>query len=500
MEENKIKNTAKLTAIYSVSNIVVKMSGLILLPLYTSFISLEQYGLLALYEIVYEVLNLLAGLGIDSALTRWYYDDKTGYDKKTITFNASLVSHITTLVVMLLGYFSIYGFSSNLFGTKQSQTLIIWFMVSNLTRILIRHPLVLMRTQQYAVRQTIINILKTAFVIGFSFITIAYFKMGLMGIFIAETIANILVLPYLYMHIIKHIDFKYEPKLIKEMLAFSLPLVTSWVLTLVLTLSDRYIIKYFGTLGDVGTYTLAYKISNIIRVLVVHSFAQAYIPIFYKSMHDEDSKSFYIKSFNYYTFISIVIALSLTIFGQEAIRIVAQSSDYWSAYTILPYLVIGTIFSGFIQMLVLPLQKHKKTKTISIINLLAGIHNIVLNIILVPYLGIIGAALATALTNLFVALVYYYFTYKLEKIRYEEMKVVFALFWCIIISAIALYIADLPLGQRLPLKIALFISFPIIMYFSKFYSKQELSDIRHAIKQLKNSGKFKILNRKKDNE
>jgi O-antigen/teichoic acid export membrane protein len=270
------------------------------------------------------------------------------------------------------------------------------------------------------------------------------------------------------------------------MLAFSLPLVLSSFLALILTLSDRYIIQYFGNFEDTGIYTLAYKISNIIRVFVIHSFAQAYIPVFYRYMEDQDSRNFYVKSVSYYTFVASIIALALTIFGQEAIQIVAQSEDYYSAYKLLPYLVIGVIFAGLRQILVLPINKHKKTKLISIITISAGCFNLVLNILLVPLMGARGAALATGLANLFVVIFYYYFVNKLEKIRYEDKKIINAIGLTIILSAIALAISDLDIYYRLAIKIILFASFPLILFLSGYYDKEEIHQIKHALGQLKN--------------
>lgn len=485
MNKNKIKNTAKDTLIYSISNVLVKMSGLILLPLYTSHISLAQYGLLGFYEITFEILQMMSGLGIDNALSRWYWDKDSPYDKKVVVFNAGLISLVTTLLVMTLGFFALNGFSETLLWEKQSTTLIFWFIISSLSRVLIRQPLLLMRIQGLSVKQTVINIVRIFIVVGVSFLTIAHLKMGLSGIFIAETVANALVIPYLYKYLWQNTKFQYAYGLIKEMLVFSLPLVTSWLLTLVLTLSDRYIIKYFGTYEETGIYTLAYKISNIIRVFVVHSFSQAYIPVFYKYMHDEDSKKFYIKSLTYYTFVAALIALVLTIFGQEAIQLLSQSPEYYSAYKLLPYLVIGVIFAGLRQILVLPINKHKKTKIISLASIGAGVFNIILNIGLVPFMGAAGAALATGLSNLFVVLVYYYFVNKLDGIRYEDKKIINAIVLTIILSALAMLIADFDISYRLPIKIGLFLSFPVILYYTKFYNKEELQQVRHAIGELK---------------
>lgn len=485
MHKNKIKNTAKNTLVYSISNVLVKMSGLILLPLYTSHISLAQYGLLGFYEITFEILHLISGLGIDNALSRWYWDKDSDLNQKEVVFNAGLVSHLTTFVIMTLAFFALLGFSDTLLWEKQSRTLLFWFIISSLSRVLIRQPLLLMRIQELSVRQTVINIIRIIIVVGLSFITIAHLKLGLAGIFIAETFANALILPYLYRYLFKNIVIKFNMFLIKEMLGFSLPLVLSSFLALILTLSDRYIIQYFGNFEDTGIYTLAYKISNIIRVFVIHSFAQAYIPIFYKYMHDEDSKNFYIKSVTYYTFVASIIALGLTIFGQEAIQVVAQSAEYYSAYKLLPYLVIGVIFAGLRQILVLPINKHKKTKLISVITISAGIFNLLLNIVLVPLMGAKGAALATGLANLFVVLFYYYFVNKLDNIRYEDKKIINAITLTIIIAAISLSIANLNIYYRLPIKVILFASFPLILYLSGYYDKEEIHQIKHALGELK---------------
>ena len=457
------------------------MSGLVLLPLYTTFFTLEQFGLLALYEITFEFLQLLSGLGVDNALLRWYWDEKAGYDKKSIFFNANLVSVITSIMIIVLGYFSIYGFSKTIFGENQSLSMITWFILSALSRVLIRQPLLLMRVQQQAVKQTILNITKVVFLIGFSYYTINYLQLGLKGIFMAELFANMLIAPYLIHYSFKNMRLKIEFKLIGEMLRFSLPLVTSWILTLVLTLSDRYIIKYFGNLAEVGIYSLAYKISNVIRVFVVHSFAQAYIPIYYKYMNDPEGEKFYKKSLTYYTFIAVIIALTLTIFGQEAIQIVAKSEEFWASYKLLPYLVIGTIFAGFRQILVLPINKHKKTKVISITNFSAGVINIILNIILVPYTGPVGAALATGLANLFIVGIYYYHVNKLDNIRYEDWKIINAITVCIALSTGAMFVADMDSAPRLIIKALLFVSFPIIMYIMKFYDKDEIGQVKDMI-------------------
>ncbi len=485
MHKNKIKNTAKNTLVYSISNVLVKMSGLILLPLYTSHISLAQYGLLGFYEITFEILHLISGLGIDNALARWYWEKESKIHQKEVVFNATLVSLLTTFIIMALAFVSLLTFSDTLLWEKQSNTLLFWFVISSLSRVLIRQPLLLMRIQDLSIRQTVVNIIRIVFVVAVSFVTIAHFKMGLTGIFIAETVANALILPYLYQYQLKNLAFKFNLALIKEMLSFSLPLVLSSFLALILTLSDRYIIRYFGDFEDTGIYNLAYKISNIIRVFVIHSFAQAYIPVFYRYMHDEDSKNFYIKSVTYYTFVASIIALSLTIFGQEAIQIVAQSQDYYAAYTLLPYLVVGVIFAGLRQILVLPINKHKKTKLISVITVSAGLFNLLLNIILVPIMASKGAALATALANLFVVFFYYYFVNKLDNIRYEDRKIINAIILTIIISAISMAIANINIYYRLPIKILLFLSFPFILYISGYYDKEEIHNIKHALGELK---------------
>ncbi len=108
-----------------------------------------------------------------------------------------------------------------------------------------------------------------------------------------------------------------------------------------------------------------------------------------------------------------------------------------------------------------------------------------MNIVLVPLMGAKGAALATGLANLFVVLFYYYFVNKLDNIRYEDKKIINAITLTIIIAAISLSIANLNIYYRLPIKVILFASFPLILYSSGYYDKEEIHQIKHALGELK---------------
>ena len=310
--------------------------------------------------------------------------------------------------------------------------------------------------------------------------------MDIEGIFLAQLIGNSIGIITLIPYLIKNIKLKFELRILSEMLHFSFPLAISNLLTLILVLSDRYIIKYFGNLSDVGNYSLAFKISNIIKIFAITSFMHSYVHIFYKNMDQPNSKRFFAKSVTYFTFGLLIVGSFLSLFSKEIVKTLALNKDYWQSFEIIPLLILGIIFGGLRRMLSLILSKNKKTKIISIIVVLSGILNILLNFLIIPKFGSIGAAFTTFVSQFAVVISFYFFIQKFDRINFEVLKFVKMFSTILIISFTSILINDYEIFVRLPIKLFLFVSFPFILYFLKFYDEIELARIKGAFNKWKN--------------
>ena len=262
------------------------------------------------------------------------------------------------------------------------------------------------------------------------------------------------------------------------MLAYSSPWLISNVAALIISISDRYFIRVFGEMADLGIYQFGYKIANTVSVLVIASAQMAIFPMMFKKMNDPDAKRFYSKIMTYFTFGVMFFILFLNFYGFEIIKFLARKKEYWDAFGVIPYISLGLIFTMLKDLTSIPLQIAKKSTLVSKIIIFSAIVSLGLNWLIIPRYGSLGAAISFIISQFFYFILMTYFAQKNYKINYEFVKVIKMIVVGIILFFISLALADFSLAVRMISKIILIISFPVILYFLNFYEKIELESMK----------------------
>lgn len=484
---SKLKHTAKHTTIYSLGNISTKIIGLILLPLYTTHLSTSEYGILAILETTNQFLISVFNMQISVAMMRWWADAKTNKEKKTIIFNTFF-----PLLLVVLAFNAIlqpfdYLFSDVFFGhqnyTNYFTLLFIWtsLEIFNATAIS------LIRLKEKSGFFALLSIVKFSFILGLNIYFIAILNYGVTGIILSQVIGSALALFITIPMILNNIRWKVDFKVFKEMFSYSSPLILSAVFNLILTLSDRYIIKLLIDYSQVGIYSLGYKLAGVINVFIVRSFQMSFMPIAFKMYKEKHAPRFFSKVLNYYTLILVIAVLVLSFFSKEILMIFSPNNkDFWAAYTIVPIIAVTFVFNGMKYIFHLGLHFEKKTKYNAFIVIIGAIVNIGLNLALIPLINIYGAAAASTITSLLVTILYYKYSQKFYKINYEIPKII-----KILVVAIVLYFASLITNYTniilgVAIKIGLLASFPFLLYFWNFFERIELLRIKQGYKKWKN--------------
>ncbi len=413
---DKLRSTAKNTIFYSISNFAGKFSGVILLPLYTSSLSAELFGLFALFEVVFQVIQGITGLGLKGGLMRWYWDEKHLNEQKEIFFSVLSTYFLVNIVSTALLYLSFDLIANLIFQVPVSQTLKLVFLLSTFIRLMVDLLLLLMRIQHKAKKHTNYQLIQIALFVGAVAVFLPILNLGVEGIFMAFLVSYLIPLLMLMPYLMQNIVWHYRKDLVKDMMAFGLPIALSNMVNLILSISDKFIINFFGTLKNVGNYTLAFKISNIVQLMIVNAFMNSYTHVYYKGMKDEDNNRFFSKTIIYLVLILSFVSLGLVLFIEDVVKILTlKNADYLDSIAIIPVLTLGLIFGGLRSMLTLPLTKFKKTKTISIISVSTGLINVGLNILSVPQWGTMGAAISTLIVQIISVYLFWVYASKLEE-------------------------------------------------------------------------------------
>lgn len=491
---SKYKSVAKHTIIYSIGNLSTKLIGLVLLPLYTSHLSTSDYGILSVLEITSQLLTAIIGLNLSKAMMRWVAVEKVEKNKKGIVLSTYIAVLSVVVVFSCLMLFSREYFASFFFGNSEYKTyfslLTVWVSFEIINRV----TLDLLRLKERSLFFILLIVLKFSSILALNIYFVAFREMGVEGIIASQAIGNALVFLITIILIVKSIrGAKPDFFMFREMLKYSTPLVFSTISTMILTMTDRYLLKLLGTYSQVGIYSLGYKIAGVINVFIIQSFQLGFLPVAYKMFQDNDAKPFFARITSYLLLILFVTALGISAFSREVIILFSSKNEaYWIAYTIVPIISFTFVLRGLNYIFSLGLHYVKQTKYNAYIVFLAAIFNIILNFVLIPLTGIYGAAFATVAANLLMVFLFYWKSQKAYPIRYEKRRMI-VLFVSGITALLVVSLIDLSGDYswwRTMLKACIVIIYPLLLFATGFFNKDEQRLMKGAWKKWKNPGAF----------
>jgi len=475
-----IKSVLKNSLIYSIGNISSKIIGLILLPLYAKKLTISEYGILGILEVSSQFLISIFGLALYQAFFRWYWD-KNFIDKQKSIFFTTIFFLTGLSLILYLGFSSLSSkVSILLFDTINYSYLFKLMLISSGLQIITQMPSTLLRLQEKPILFTTSNIIKLVISFILTIYLIIFLKRRIEGIYEAQIIGFLVYFIILSKFIWKNIKFRLEVKILKGMLSFSLPLMLASISGTILSIADRYCLKFLCNFSNVGIYSLGFKIANTIKFLVVIPVNLAVTPIIFKMIGKPGNRRFYSKIMTYFTFGVMIFVLGMSFYGKEVIKFLARNKDYWDAYKVIPFISFSILFGMMKDVSLIGINIMKRTKILAIIMFLMSIINIIFNIILIPYLRSFGAAFATLITQFLFFLIVYRFSQKYYRIPYEISKITKMIVTCIILYLITFLINDLSLFVRLTVKTIMIISYPFILYLLKFYEDIELLRIKQG--------------------
>jgi O-antigen/teichoic acid export membrane protein len=228
---------------------------------------------------------------------------------------------------------------------------------------------------------------------------------GLLGVIAATLLVQGLVFFISLLTIVSQIGFVI-PRFtyIKQYLQFSLPMTPNVLIRWVTESSDRYLVTYFLGLTSVGVYSAACSIGNLIQLFV--SPLQLILLPELSKLFDEDKidevRIYLSHSLRYFLIISIPAVFGLSALAKPLLGILT-TEDFLSGWLVIPIIALSGLLAGIFQIFINTAFLVKKTKSTTYINIIAAVSNVLINLILIPSVGIIGASLSTLISYFFMA-------------------------------------------------------------------------------------------------
>lgn len=488
-----IKTSLKETIIYSLGNIAVKIVGLILIPLYTNpkFFSVEDFGILGILEIAGLVLTAFMASALPQSLIRWYWDKDFKSHQKEIFFMSFSVQVLVSLAFCFILIPFSDSFSRLMFSVKDWSRVVSLIIIASAIQSVNNMINTLMRLQSKSLLYSMSNLLKLTVVLTLTIYFIVKKSMGLEGIYLAQVIGNALTVILLIGYTVKNLKPFFNLNIFMSMNSYGFPLLLANISAVALTVIDRFTLNSLTVLKSVALYTLAFKITSVLKLVLVDSIKLAVGPMMIRRMDSPDNKRFYSKVLLYSSYILMFAIVAVSVFSYEGIKVLAEQKQFWGAVIIIPLLSFSIFFINMKEITVYGLHIAKKTRVIGFIVVFSAVLSLALNLLLIPEWDIIGSAIATLLSQLIYWLACYYFSQRVFYVPYEIRKILIIFFVGVTLSFSGLFFNTMDLLPRLLLKTVCVLSFPFILLLFRFYEERELQAIRGFFKKWGKPGNFR---------
>jgi O-antigen/teichoic acid export membrane protein len=485
MLEN-LKNILKHSFVYGISNVAQKASGVILLPLFTYYLSVEEYGRYGLLFITTVILSQSLVLGQSSSVIRYNnlvdYKDK----KKSIFFTLTTIVLIVTIIFVIISELYLNQISS-WFGSSADFKLPIKVCIYIVAVVTLNNVLLgKVRADERSVLYTVSGLIKIIVQIGFTVYFLVFLKMGLVGVLLGQLSGEISTILVVVPSLLKEIEYKFEKSIIKDSLSFGFPLVFSAVAINLLNGSDRYIIKFLIGEKVLGLYELGYRVGGIINMMMIIPFNLSLLPIAYKVYQTEGDKDYYKKLKTYLAFLLIWAGLALSLFSKEIVELFALNSSYYSAYQVVPYIILAYILYGISTISSLGMFLSGKNFYMAIITMLCAGINIGLNFWLIPQFGIIAAAINTVIAFFIQDILSIVASNKYYRINYEYFKLTKLFVTGFILFIACSFLLTDSLFVNISIKLVASFIFPFICLAIVCFEKRELIVIKKVFFKWRN--------------
>ena len=404
MQKSRGKELAVNTIIIGIGKFSTQIISFLLLPLYTTVLSTEEYGTFDLIITISTFVLPLITLLMEESMFRFLIDCKTDDDKKKVISQAVVYCTISSIIFFLIAI--VIGKAFNVKYMIVGSVYVFTCVISAMRNSLVRG---LGKIKTY----TFINFASSVIDIILKIIFIAILKMGIYGLLfssiIGSNIASLIV--FFSFKIYKYISIKnYNKDKMKEMINYSIPLVPNSLSWTIINLSDRLIISHeMGTSAN-GIYSMAYKFPTLMDT-VYGFFYTSWKESSAKAVNDNDKYEFFNKIFRLLSKMMFSISIGIIACMPLVFNIFIKEA-YKEAYMYIPILIIATYYNNMSGYFGGIFSAYKDTNIMGTTTIIAAVVNLVVNILLIKFIGIYAAAISTLISCM---VVYYYRKIKVSK-------------------------------------------------------------------------------------
>lgn len=465
--------------IYGVASILGKLAAVFLMPVYTSILTKEEYGAMALITSCKGIIDLFSNLNIHSGIARDYYEE--GINRKTLVSTGFLSILSLSSTILLIGLLTRHFWSGTVLGLNKifwpAFTVMLWSIPAGS---LTSYFAILTRYKKKPVHFSIGTIIQLLIQIGISVVGVVVLQRGIISVFFGVLVGELFAIFYFAILNREYISIQFDKELLRRALLFALPTLPAILAGWLDSSMGQILIGKYISVEDLGVYSIALSIASVFT-LISTAFQNVWSPYLYENYKKPNFNDSLRKLFSIILLSLIMVSLILSLFSREIVLLLSNIS-YLDACQYLVLLCIPMSFYLMFPFASSGVSISRDTKYVGISYVAGSCMNLLLLFITIRSVGVLAVPLCLGVSRITIYTILYKVSEK--KIGYTLPNFLFALLLVVVSLCYIAIKLDLSLIFRIIL--ATTASIVIVLFIDRRYN---VKGVLAAIKQSKSNGK-----------
>lgn len=413
-----IKRFFKHSSIYAIGNIINRIGAFVLLPVYTNYLTVAEYGIIEIFYVISSVISGFLAIGLAHATLRFYFEYQEQQDRNAVVSTNLIGSLAISLLGSVLVAIMASTIASHVLGNTDLTYGIYIILITLVFELSSQICLAYIRAIEYSMLFVGVSIAKLLIQVAVNVYLVVVEDAGINGVLIGNMITVIVGWSVLSLFTLRRCGTSFHLDKFIPVIKYSFPFLLSTIVGLVSTNVDKIMLNYLVSIEALGLYALALKFSMIIEQLVGEPFSRSYGAFRYTIMNDSNAAATQASIVKYLFILTMILSLGMCYFVADVLHIMS-AEEYWPAASIVPVVIVASI----IRIMTYPAQSGilfaKQTRFFFYFTSIAAIIGIISNFIFIKLFGLLGACLGVVVTELCILLMTHRISQRYFRVDYD---------------------------------------------------------------------------------
>lgn len=465
--------------VYGAASLTTSLIGFLMIPVYTRYLSPADYGVLELLQLASNVISIIMAIGFSGAVLRFYFQHDTEDDRREVVSTALIAILTLGVGATLLLLTQTAWLARVVLGKPDYGRLVAVMVLANFFAITLIVPLAYLRALRRSGLYAGVMLGRLVLGLTLNIVFVVVLRMSVLGVLLSGLIVAFVSSVGLVGGTLRSVGLKLSRAKFDEMAVYGGPLVPASLSMFVLHFADRFFLQRMTDLNQVGLYALGYRFAMMLPVLVIEPFALIWGAAMFVIARREDAREVCARLFTYFFFVATAFALGVSLVIKDTIKVVA-TPKFLAAHSVVPVVLVGLLCLAASQFFETGVHLSKRTIFRAAAVGSAAAINLLLNVLLIPKYGMMGAAWATLFSFAALAAMSYVFGQRLYHIPYEFPRLAKLVAAAALIYWASTWLRIESVAASTAARTGLLALYPGLLYVLGFYQQDELRKAMRA--------------------